>query len=470
MSAYELKNNVLPALLTGIRGRGMPHTFGATDSLQLLALASQAVKLDRPQPPETFIIEEDASDPRRIVPDEARPLIHRLVGAGTYVAAGGRTQAALARALADRGFKLHPFDLPVLESFVEKQVALLGAEALAFAQRDAAPEQRQSYFSSESMNDDNWTNGNRGERAKYIARRRAEDPDVALQLVEESWNSFDVEGKVRLAGALRVQSNPSDVPFLRTLLKERSPRIKDVARALLARLPGYDGDNPNLREALTRIEPRRTNPGSFDLRLPANVSHYDANEWIVSTFTGFGIEELARAKEMTVDQLVKSAVPGERLLCGLMVSATNDGRFDVIAEITERYLPTMQDFLIRYEIPGVEQLTAQERIEWLRAALRPRQWTDLSSHSLEIIYDILEGEMPLDIARSVFGAPVIRRMLQSYGYGQHGQFGIDHFELLAVMCPAELRAECRSMFAQNPHAESAILFLELLNTLENQNG
>jgi hypothetical protein len=464
MSASELKTIVLPALLTGVRGRGMPQTFGATDSLQLLSLAAQAVKLDRPQPPETFIIEDDASDPRRVVPDEARPLLQRLVGAGTHVAAGGRTQAAVARALAERGFKLHPFDLPVLESFVEKQASLLGAEALAFAQRDAAPEQKQSYFSSEAMNDDNWTHGNRGERAKYIARRRTEEPEVALKLVEEAWNGFDVEGKVRLAGALRVQSNPSDVPFLRVLLKERSPRIKNVARALLARLPGYDGDNPNLREVLSRIEPRRTSPGSFDLRLPANVSHYDSNEWIVSTFTGFGIEELAQAKEMTVEQLVKSAVPGERLLCGLMVSATNDGRFDVIAEITERYLPTMQEFLIRNQIPGVEQLTPEERLEWLRAALRPRQWTDIPLGALETIYDILEGEMPVDIARSIFGAPVMKRMLQSFG--QYGQFGIDHFELLAVMCPGELRAECMSMFVQNPHAASAILFLELLYTLE----
>ncbi len=465
MSAAELKNTVLPALLTGVRGRRMPRTYGAADSLQLLSLAAQAIKLDRPQPPESFIIEEDTSDPRGIVPEEARSVIRRLVASG---ATRERTQTAVARLLAARGFKLHPFDLPAMEAFIESQAALLGSEAQAFAQRDAAPEQKQSYFSSEAMHDDNWMHGNRGERAKYIARRRGEDSEAALRLVEDAWNSFDVEAKVRLVAALRVQSNPSDVPFLRTLLKERSPRIKDVARALLARLPGYDGDNPNLREALSRIEPRRTNPGSFDLRLPANVSHYNANEWIISTFTGFGIEELARAKDMTVEQLVKAALPGERLLCGLMVSATNDGRFDVIAEITERYLPTMQEFLIQNEIPGLEQLTPQERAEWLRAAVRPRQWTDIPIRALETIYDILEGEMPLDVARSFFGAPVMKRMLQTYD--QYGQLGTDHFEMLAVLCPAELRSECMSMFAHHPHAASAILFLELLNTLENQNG
>jgi hypothetical protein len=124
----------------------------------------------------------------------------------------------------------------------------------------------------------------------------------------------------------------------------------------------------------------------------------------------------------------------------------------------------MQEFLIRNQIPGVEQLTPEERLEWLRAALRPRQWTDIPLGALETIYDILEGEMPVDIARSIFGAPVMKRMLQSFG--QYGQFGIDHFELLAVMCPGELRAECMSMFVQNPHAASAILFLELLYTLE----
>jgi hypothetical protein len=34
------------------------------------------------------------------------------------------------------------------------------------------------------------------------------------------------------------------------------------------------------------------------------------------------------------------------------------------------------------------------------------------------------------------------------------------------MCPAELRAECMSMFAHHPQAAAAILFLELTHTLE----
>lgn len=464
MSSLELKNAVLPALLTGVRGRSLPQVYGAADSLKLLAFVAQAVKLDRPQPPDSFIVEEDASDPRRVIPEGARQLVQRLVGPNTYVAAGGRTQAALARAFARGGFKLHPFDLPVLESFVDKQSELLGAEAQAFAQRDAAPEQRQSYFAAEAMNDDNWTNGNRGERAKYIARRRGEDPETALGLVEEAWSSFDVEGKVRLVAALRVQSNPADVPFLRTLLKERSPRIKDVARALLARLPGYDGDNPNLREALSRIEGRRNNPNELDLRLPANVYHYMAADWITSTFAGFGIEELAAAKGMTVEQLVRAAVPNENLLCALMVCATNDARFDVIALITEKFLPTQQEFLISNEIPGVDQLTPSERVEWLNAAIRPRLWGSISIQTLQRLYDIAEGELPLNIAQGIFDSLVLKRAILV------GGLGIDHFEMLAVLCPKEMRSEVMAMFQHVSAAASATLFLEILNSLEKQHG
>lgn len=460
MSVAELKNVVLPALLTGIRGRGLPHPYGATDGLQLLSLTTHALRIDHPQPPESFVLDDQISDERRFVPEAARAVILRIAGAGACVAAGGRIQAALADAISRHGMKIHPFDMPHLESFVGKHASVLGPEALAFAQRDAAPEQKQSYFVVELMNDGNWVHGNRGEKAKFISSRRAEDPEVALALVEEAWGSQDVDSKVRLVSALRVQSNPSDVPFLRTLLKERSPRIKDAARALLARLPGYDGDNPNLREALSRIEPRRSDPSKLELRLPPGVSHYGSEEWIVSTFTGFGIAELAAAKKMSVEELVRAAA-GERLLCGLMVSATNDARFDVISEITERHLPTMGMFLASNEIPGFESLSADERIEWLKAALRPWQWADIPLRFLERLYDILEGPMPVDLARSLLTAPVMRRMLMTTG-----QIGTDRYEMLAILFPPELRDELLGMIHRDPHAASAVQFLELLHILE----
>ncbi|NTF17874.1 hypothetical protein G6L37_05625 [Agrobacterium rubi] len=461
MSTAELRNIVFPALLTGLRGRNMPGIYGATDGLQLLGLTAQALRLERPASPESFIVDETSSDSRNVVPDHARPILLRLVGASSYVAAGGRTHCAIAEAMSLGAWKPHPFDLPHIESFVQKHASLLGTEALAFAQRDAAPEQRQSYFIVELMNDDNWTAGNRGEKAKYIARRRSEDPDAGLALMEAAWAEQDVESKVRLVSSLRVKSNAADVPFLRTLLKERSPRIKDAARALLARLPGYDGDNPNLREALSRIEARQRDGAKLELRLPPGVSRYGSEEWIVSTFTGFGISELAVAKGMTVDELVLAAVPDERLLCALMVSATNDARFDIISEISERHLPTMETFMASNAIPGVENLSADERVHWVRASFRPRHLIDISIGLLERLYDILEGPLPTDVARALLSSAVLRRTLLT-----PGQIGIDHYEMLAVLCPPELRTDLARMIHRDPHAASAVQFIELLHVLE----
>src|SRR5690606_16481090 len=122
-----------------------------------------------------------------------------------------------------------------------------------------------------------------------------------------------------------------------------------------------------------------------------------------------------------------------------------------ISEITERHLPTMEMFLASNEIPGVDNLSAGERIEWLKAALRPRQWTDIPLRFLERAYDILEGPMPVDLARSLLEAPVMRRMLMTTG-----QIGIDHYEMLAVLSPPELRGELLRMIHRDPHAASAV--------------
>jgi hypothetical protein len=143
-----------------------------------------------------------------------------------------------------------------------------------------------------------------------------------------------------------------------------------------------------------------------------------------------------------------------------MVSATNDARFDVIALITEKFLPTQQEFLISNEIPGVDQLTPSERVEWLNAAIRPRLWGSISIQTLQRLYDIAEGELPLNVAQAIFGSSVLKRAILV------GGLGVDHFEMLAVLCPKEMRSEVMAMFQHISAAASATLFLEILNALE----
>ena len=124
MNAKLLKTQVLPALLSGTARTPLRPETG--DALAALSLAGQALRLERPQPPASFAIEAQARDERRTIPDGLRrPLLRLLNGKR----AGEDVALAVAWAMGRLKLRLHPFDLPKLDSFVTAHAEFLGAAA-----------------------------------------------------------------------------------------------------------------------------------------------------------------------------------------------------------------------------------------------------------------------------------------------------------------------------------------------------
>src|SRR5690349_6327397 len=106
----RLTTALLPKLLTGARD-GLPlDAIGATDPLQALACAAQALRFDRPPQPLQFQVADVIAHNATIMPDAARKLLIRLMtGKGQ---ASASLSAAIVRKLVERKLRLHPFDLP----------------------------------------------------------------------------------------------------------------------------------------------------------------------------------------------------------------------------------------------------------------------------------------------------------------------------------------------------------------------
>lgn len=76
-----------------------------------------------------------------------------------------------------------------------------------------------------------------GDRADWVVRLRATDPDRARALVESTWASDGAADRNTLLGLLEVGLGPADEDLLERALDDRGATVRATAQALLERLP-----------------------------------------------------------------------------------------------------------------------------------------------------------------------------------------------------------------------------------------
>lgn len=470
MTLQDIRTSILPRLISGARD-GLPlDRIGATSPLQTLSLAGQAVRFDRPARPAQFMVEEKTEDGRRIIGEPARKLLLRLLG--------GKSQAsehladALARTLVERSLRPHPFDLPRLETFVKPRAELLGAEALAFAERATPAAERQSYFAPDKLTDDTWMLATPAVKAHYIAGRRAADPDAARVLVETSWASENADNRVRILGTFQEQLSATDATFLSGLDKDRAPRVRELAQRLLSRLPGFEGDDPALRAALERIKVNKSGlifkRTTLGLELPATIKHqFGIAAWINEIFSPVGIEKLAAALSLSIDDMIASVDKDGNLLLAFLIMATRDRRLDVVETVANR-LSNAWEAIAQANISDLDVMDADWRRRWADLVVQPRQWTaDAPIWTLPKLADLLDAPASLTLFADILGSKPWKALCS-----EPGKASSDLVESLAVLCPPASRDRLRADLGafDAGRAGNAILFLDLMDSLEAPNA
>lgn len=470
MTLSSLKTAILPKLISGTRD-GLPlDAIGANDPLQALALAGQALRFDRPMQPTHFKIEEVVVDRATIVPDAARKLLLRLLSSKNQTS--GQLSAAIARTFVEKKLRPHPFDLPKLELFVKAFAESLGAEALAFSEREIPLDRKQNYFAPDQLNDENWMLATPAVKAGYISRRRAADPAAGRTLVEAVWGAQNADSRVRLLGALREQLSLSDAPFLKGLEKDRAPRVRELAQRLLARLPGFEGDNPALRGALERVKVSKSGlvfkKATLTLEVPATVRDHSKMGWLNDTFGPVGLDMLAGALSLSVDAMIAAAEKQSDLLVAFLLMATQDRRLDVVKSITDRHLRDVWEVFSQLDAEMLAHYSGQERQSWVEYVFCPDRWdVDTSPWVIHRMAQWLCGAATENLFKDILQSRPWRALRKD-----NARYDSDIVESMAIMCPPVMRSDLRTELAALEPAKSgnATLFLDLMDSLEATNA
>jgi hypothetical protein len=469
MVARELKTFVLPTLLSGAPAGAVGAAIKVNDPLQALSLTGQVLRFDRPTQPATFVVEDTLVDERAIVSHDVRILLLRLLSGKNQTSFLATT---VARALSKANLRLYPFHMPMLEMFVEANAEILGPEALAFSQRQAPAEHKQSYFAPDQLTDETWMLATPAVKASFIASRRASDPAAALALLEASWGAESADSRVRLLGTLRSNLSEGDAPFLTGLAKDRAPRVRELAQRLLARLPGPAGENPALRAVLERIKVGQNGlifkKASLSLELPATVKGHGAIRWIGDSFGSLSLQSLADALSMPTEAMIPAAEKDSHLMVAMLIMATNDKRLDIVDTITGRYLLDGWEAFIQADIDELADYAPDMRQRWVELVLRPNRWTaDTSLWMLQWVVKILDGPALDDTLRGI-----LKSMPWQSALKDPDRLNAETVEALAVLCPASTRPALRTALTglDTNKTQSANLFLDLMDSLEAPNA
>ena len=466
MNAKLLKTQVLPALLSGTARTQLRPEAG--DPLAALSLAGQALRFERPQPPAGFAVEAQVRDDRATVPDRLRrPLLRLLNGKR----AGEDVALAVAWAMGRLKLRLHPFDLPKLDSFVTAHAEFLGATAQHWAASsraaEDAPAAQQSYFDADELDDVNWASAPLFRRTLFLEEKRRKDTASARTLLESVWAQQNPDARLRLLGVLQIALSKDDQPFLESLQKDRAPRVKALALKLLARLPGQSGNHPALAACLERIQRSTTGllrkKTVLKLQPPANIQERGVRAWMSEAFADVSCDELARALDLSERAMIEAAEKDENLLLAFALMATRDRRLDLLEAVVER-LPDAWEQLSQCLNSAPEGIAVLDKQRWAQVLIRPYRDSPLMSYPAWLwLHRALEGPAP-----SMLFEEIVRNGKWLAKLQEDAKPHSAWIDVIAALCPRSQRAALQFQMAElAPELTvTALPLLEILDSLE----
>jgi hypothetical protein len=467
MNWTTLHAKVLPSLFGGTSRHPLPGEWIRTSSpssngaLEMLSLMGQALRFERPSTPDSFIVEPETRDDRKIVGERLRrPLIRVL----TAKNATEHPARALARAFDRLRLRPHPFDLPLIDDFVRSNAEKLGPTAQHWADRQKPEAKTQSYFDPELLDESNWAQATASRRAAYLEQRRRIDADAARVLVESIWGHEDADARFRLLQVFQTSLSMADQPFLSSLEKDRAPRVRALAARFLARLgassknPAFDACMERIKQSQSGLLRKRT---TLQLELPANVKDQDASRWILQTFTEVSFGELAGALKISEKELIEAAAKDEPLLLALALIATNERRLDLL-ELVIVNLPNAWERMFEAGLDTLGTMTESERQRWAEIVVHPYRKNTPTTYLLwDWLHRITDLEAPPPVMSIVLHAKLLMKVSE--------QGSAPWFELIAAICPASQRLELREQLTKFDQSQTntPLALLEILDGMEN---
>lgn len=302
------------SLLVGLKRRplALPATISAKLSagaattppaIVALTLAGQYSRFQRVAAPAPDALKHDAQsrhdDPRPMLSDVSRRALKHLLSMMKGLDGPAFFNACLDE-IERHQLRLHPFDLPGLQQFLQQPGARRHPTVLScLPGADAVDE-----ISVEEL-----TGMEPDIRMALLRRFRETDPASARERIEVLFASETAERRAELLEILEHRLGSDDHEFLIRASKDRAGTVKDLARWLLGRLPGAAEYEARLSVAVAALsvktgrKPQRKRNLVLNAKMITGRMRRDQTNTTRSALLGLLPIDLARQLDLTEDDL-----------------------------------------------------------------------------------------------------------------------------------------------------------------------
>lgn len=121
---------------------------------------------------------------------------------------------------------------------------------------------------------ENWATGRKFERLALLKYLRKEQPDVARQLLTDTWDEESVADQVHFLKIFEVGLEKADESLLEQALDSSRKEVRQVAASLLVKLPNSAWQDRMTKrlEQLINIKTRKTKGEKLDIQLPESIT------------------------------------------------------------------------------------------------------------------------------------------------------------------------------------------------------
>jgi len=89
-----------------------------------------------------------------------------------------------------------------------------------------------------ASDEDTWQTGKENDRVKVLRKIRTQEPQKALEWLQQTWQQENAASKVELLKILRINQSSVDLPWIENLRNEKAQKVKDEVLTLLTQIPG----------------------------------------------------------------------------------------------------------------------------------------------------------------------------------------------------------------------------------------
>ncbi|MEM7281342.1 MAG: DUF5691 domain-containing protein [Pseudomonadota bacterium] len=385
------------------------NTIGLTASR--VNLANTNVKTDLDTVPLSFPV-----DHRQIMAEPLRLLFVRF---GSDKGRQGAAWEVFCEDVKQQLFKSnirpHPFDLDRVNDYL----TCAGTDKGTYEHWHAQVLSPESDSQQENLSWDDWELATQNEQIAFLASERKKDATLARDKLRQDFARAPAARRVKYIETFAIGLTIEDQDFLKLCLKDRSGKVADAAKNLLAKFPGAESAKEDLQSLLDKIEKGKLNR-KYAIKKIRKEKASTTRLAVISLAERVHLKDIADGLSVPVEDLPKTI--DSSLARPFARCAAFSDQYDLFLKfLTREKESELASNIIELGALAAEANESQKQslAEMLTNAITKEE--RIEAYHLQTLYELIQGPLKSRNAKKLLKSKPVKKVVKHISSLQKGE-------------------------------------------------